>query len=84
MLSAGIRNPGAGFTQYVLEVLRIRFLLGPAPEPDPLTKELDLELLGSGSLLDSDPTMDSALGLHISNTNSGGCDQCDFMQSELN
>ena len=42
-----------------IEVLRIRFLLDPAPEPGPLTKEL--ELLGTGSLLESDPPMESAL-----------------------
>ena len=42
-----------------LEVLRIRILLDPAPEPEPLPKEL--ELLGSGSLLEWDPPMESAL-----------------------
>ena len=41
----------------VLEVLRIRFLLDPAPEP--LPKEL--ELLGSGSLLELDQPMELAL-----------------------
>jgi len=44
-----------------IEVLRIWFLLDPALEPEPLTKELELELLGSGSLLESDPPMESAL-----------------------
>ena len=43
----------------IVEVLRIRFLLDQAPEQEPLPKEL--ELLGSGSLLESDPFMESAL-----------------------
>ena len=45
----------------MLEVLQIQFLLDPAPEPEPIPKEL--ELLGSGSLLESDPPMESALFL---------------------
>ena len=57
-----------------IEVLRIWFLLDPAPELEPLPKELELELLGSGSLLESDPPMELALffSLLISNINSGG------------
>ena len=65
---------------YRLEVLRIRFLLDPAPEPEPLPKELELGLLGSRSFLESDPPMESALFLV--------CTPLiliqDFMQSELN
>ena len=45
----------------IVEVLRIQFLLDPAPEQEPLPKELELELLESGSLLKSDPPMESAL-----------------------
>ena len=84
MLSAGIRNPGAGFTQYVLEVLRIRFLLDPAPEREPLPKEL--ELLGSGSLLESDPPMEPALFWVCTSLIliQEAPISCDFMQSELN
>ena len=44
-----------------LELLQIWFLLDPAWEPEPLPKELDLELLGFGSLPESDPPMESAL-----------------------
>ena len=38
-----------------LEVLRFHFLVDPDPEPESHPKEPELESLGSGSVLESDP-----------------------------
>ena len=62
---------------FSLEVLRIRFLLDPAPEPEPLPKEL--ELLGSGSFLESALFWVCTSLILIQEAH-----QCAFMQSELN
>ena len=50
---------------HCIEVLRIRFLLDPAPEPELQPNVLELELHGSGSLLESAPPLYSAPVLEL-------------------
>ena len=49
------RQRQEGKVACLLEVLRFHFLVDPDPEPESHPKEPELESLGSGSVLESDP-----------------------------